>query len=107
MEQQGATESVGGEVGAALADLAARLTTGCAAAPLWQLPDGELGQAIASSYQAEQRSAAVGVAALREAASRGIPAAQGAKDAARLVSGDRAGPAGPGGGPGRSGGGDR
>ena len=77
---------VGGEVGAALDGLAGDLDT-LTTAPLWQLADAELAAVIRASYAAEQRAAAVGVAALREAAHRGLPVADGAKDAPRWYRG--------------------
>ena len=86
MGSQGQAETIGGQIGDDL-----RLVVGAMSrlsrAEWWRLQGEELAAVIAMAHQVENQAGCVGVAALGEATGRGIPTADGAKDAARWYRG--------------------
>jgi hypothetical protein len=86
MDQQGQPPVIGGQIGDDLGTVTAAMSR-LTHAELWRLQGDELAAVIALAHQIENQAGAIGVAALGEAQSRGIPAAEGAKDAARWYRG--------------------
>ncbi len=84
MDVQGSIHPGGGEVGgvrAALAAVGAALDD-LSTAEWWRVPSGDLAGVIGLLHRAESRVAAAQVAVLGEAVARGVPATDGAKNAA-------------------------